>query len=265
MDILKQIKESADFILKQAKVKPAVAIIAGSGVSGFERGFKILKTADYLKIPHFAKTTVAGHSGKLDICHGGLLIFNGRFHFYEGHSPQDIIYPIRVMKACGVETLIITAAAGAINKKYKAGDIVVLKDHINFTGSNPLRGRHFEEFGQRFPEMSCIYDVNLRKRALSQAKKLKIAAYEGVYFGVSGPSYETPAEAKAYGTLGGDVAGMSVVYEAIAALQMKIKVLALTYVSNGCASVGVSHREVLEVGKCASGNIVKIITAIIKG
>jgi purine-nucleoside phosphorylase len=264
MTILKQINESADFILKQAKVKPVAAVIAGSGISGFEGSFKILKTADYLKIPHFAKTTVAGHSGKLDICAGGLLIFNGRFHFYEGHSPQDIIYPVRVMKACGVETLIITAAVGAINKKYKAGDIVVLKDHINFTGSNPLRGAHFEEFGQRFPEMSCVYDASLRKKVLSAAKKLKIAAYEGVYFGVSGPSYETPAEIKAYGKLGGDAAGMSVVYEAIAASQMKMKVLALTYVSNAAAAAGVNHKEVLEAGKQASGNILKLIKAACK-
>jgi len=265
MNTLNQIKESANFILKYTQLKPSVAVIAGSGISGFRDVFKVIETLDYSQIPHFAKTTVAGHSGKLDICENNkqaLLVFNGRFHFYEGRSAQEIIYPVRVMKALGVETLIITAAVGAINEKYNTGDIVALKDHINLTGNNPLIGKHYEEFGRRFPDMSCVYDKFLTQKAANAAKNLKIKFHKGTYFGVSGPSYETPAEIQAYKKLGGDIVGMSVVYEAIAAAQMNIKVLGLTYVSNAAAGINkksLNHEEVLKAGKTASGKIVKII------
>jgi purine-nucleoside phosphorylase len=261
MNELKRILEAKNFILKQMRLKPCIAVIAGSGVAGFENAFKLVKTLEYSKIPHFAKTTVAGHGGTLDIfeCRGrALLAFNGRFHFYEGHSLWEIIFPARVMKALGVETLIITAAAGAVNKKYKTGDIVVLKDHINFTGNNPLIGKHYKEFGERFPDMSAVYDAQLIKKA---AKAAKIKIHEGVYLGVSGPSYETPAEISAFRKLGADVIGMSVVYEAAAASQMKMKVLGLTYVSNAAAGKNLSHKEVLEAGKSASAKIVKIVKA----
>ncbi|MDR2192385.1 MAG: purine-nucleoside phosphorylase [Endomicrobium sp.] len=261
MNALKKIKESADFIFKNASVKPKAAVIAGSGVAGFKDVFKVVKTLDYAKIPHFAKTSVQGHLGTLDVCDNGLFVFNGRVHFYEGYSPQEAVYPVRTIKALGIETLVITAAVGALNKKYRTGDIAVLKDHINFTGGNPLIGKHCREFGERFPDMSAVYDASLRKKALTAAKKMKINVYESVYFGVSGPSFETPAEVSAYRKLGGDILGMSVVYEAIAASQMKMKVLALTYIANAAAQKNTGHEDVLAAGKQAGGKIVKIIKA----
>jgi purine-nucleoside phosphorylase len=263
--ILRRIEKSKQYILPKSGFKPVLAIIAGSGLGQIKEEFKLLKTIKYSKIPYFAKTAVSGHAGEMNLCSykgKDFIILNGRFHFYEGHSPETVVYPVRVMKALGAENLIITAAAGGINKKYAQGDIVFLKDHINFTGNNPLIGANISELGERFPSMSEAYDAPLRKKALKIAGKLKIKAHEGVYFGVTGPSYETAAEVKAYGILGGDVVGMSVVYEAVAAAHMKMKVLGMSYVSNMAAGIGKSvpeHNEVLEAGKKASAAMRNII------
>ena len=271
MNILQKIEKTKKYILPKSGFKPEVAVIAGSGLGQIKEEFEIIKTIKYSKIPYFAKTTVSGHAGELNLCkYKGIkfLIFNGRFHYYEGHSAQDVIYPVRVINALGVKTVIITAAAGGMNKKYKTGDIVFLKDHINFTGNNPLIGANIVEIGERFPAVTDVYDSNFRNKVLKIAKKLKIKAHEGVYFGVSGPSYETAAEVEAYVKLGGDVAGMSVVYEAIAAAHMKMKVLGISYVSNmaaGISKTAVNHEEVLEAGKKAGGSMRKIIKEFLEG
>jgi purine-nucleoside phosphorylase len=269
MNIIEKIKKSGEVLLGKNSFKPSLAVIAGSGVGNLKDSFRVLKTVKYSKIPYFAKTTVAGHAGEINFCsHNGtdFLIFNGRFHFYEGRSASDVVYPVRVMKAVGVETLILTAACGGMNKKYRPGDIIVLRDHINFTGNNPLIGRHYKEFGERFPNMGAVYNIALRKKALASAKKRAIRTFEGVYFGTTGPSYETPASVRAYSALGGDIVGMSVVYEAIAAAQMKMKILGLAYVSNMAAGLNkksLSHEEVLETGRTVSKNIADIIRDVI--
>lgn len=269
-DILQNIAKSKKYILPKAGFKPEFAIIAGSGLGNLKDQFTVLRTLKYSKIPHFAKTSVAGHAGELNLCSykgTDFLIFNGRFHFYEGHSSWDIVYPVRVMKALGVETLIITAAAGGMNKKYCAGDIVFLEDHINFTGNNPLIGRNIDEFGERFPSMTEVYDAKLRNAAVKAAKKFKIRAHKGIYFGVTGPSYETAAEVNAYRSLGGDVVGMSVVYEAIAAAHMKMKVLGISYVSNMAAGISrnkLSHKDVLDIGKKTGSDMTKIIKEVLE-
>jgi purine-nucleoside phosphorylase len=271
MELLSKIAQSKKYILPRTGFKPAAAVIAGSGLGGLKEEFDILKTVKYSKIPHFSKTTVSGHAGELNLCSykgTDFLIFNGRFHYYEGHKAQDVIYPVRVMKALGVETLVVTAAAGGINKKYSEGDIIFLKDHINFTGNNPLIGANAAELGERFPAVAGVYDGTLRKKAVKIAGKLKIRAHEGVYFGVTGPSYETAAEVNAYRKLGGDIVGMSVVYETIAASHMSMKVLGISYVSNMAAGISksaLSHKEVLETGKRVASDITKIIKEILGG
>jgi purine-nucleoside phosphorylase len=269
LNILKRIQETRKVILSEKNFKPAIAVIAGSGLGEISLQFDIRKVIKYSKIPHFPKATAPGHVGELLLCsYRGvdLLIFNGRFHYYEGHSPQDVIYYVRVMKFLGIKTLVLTAAVGALKKKYDVGDIVVLKDHIDFTGNSPLIGSNFEEFGDRFPNMENVYDYALRKKALNMAKKFNIKAKDGIYFGVSGPAYETPASVKAYRMLGGDVEGMSVVYEATAAAHMKFKILGLAYVSNMASGINdkpLSHEEVLAGGKKVSKSLAKIIKHMI--
>ncbi|MDR0800337.1 MAG: purine-nucleoside phosphorylase [Endomicrobium sp.] len=269
LNIFQKIQETKKTILSLCNFNPTVAIVAGSGLSEIVKQFAIRGTIKYSDIPYFPKATVQGHAGELLLCSCGdtdMLIFNGRFHYYEGHHPKEVVYPVRVMKFLGVETLILTAATGGLNENYSSGDIVVLKDHIDFTGNNPLIGVHCDEFGERFPDMGNVYNAVLRREALSLAEKFNIKVHEGIYFGVSGPSYETPASVRAYQMLGGDVVGMSVVYEATVAAQMKMKVLGLAYVSNMAAGIEdepLSHDEVLKNGKKVSAGMSKIIKNIV--
>lgn len=269
-NILEKIKESTKYIKKRIKLNPKVAIICGSGLSDIKDVIKQEKVIPYLQIPYFKQSTVEGHTGELitgKIQSTDVVLLNGRIHYYEGYSMQDIAYTIRVMKSLGIESLIITCAVGAVNQKYNVGDIVIIKDHINFMGNNPLIGKHYNEFGDRFPDMTNIYDKNIIKQILKFAKSNKIKIYEGVYFAVSGPSYETPAEINAYRKLGGDVVGMSLVPEAIVANQMDMKITALTYISNkasGLSKNSLNHEEVLQAGKKATVSIKKIITNFVK-
>ncbi|MDR2426154.1 MAG: purine-nucleoside phosphorylase [Endomicrobium sp.] len=270
VNVLEKIQKTKKAILPHSGFNLSAAVIAGSGLGELRNSFTVLKTVKYSKIPYFAKTTVKGHDGELHLCRSAktdFLIFNGRFHFYEGHSPEDIIYPIRVVKMLGAQKLIITAAAGAVNKKYHAGDAVILSDHINFTGTDPLRGKHFSVFGERFPNMSSVYDLSLRKEALKAAKKYALRVHEGIYFGVSGPSYETPAAVKAYEKLGADIVGMSVVYEAEAAVQMNMRILGLVYVSNmaaGIHHISLKHEDVLKTGKQTVPKFAAIIKEVLE-
>ncbi|AKL97636.1 purine-nucleoside phosphorylase [Endomicrobium proavitum] len=262
MNTLQKIARSKKIIEKTVLgFKPEAAIITGSGFSGIKNKFTVVKTLPYSKIPFFPKTTVAGHPGEINFCSyksKNVLIFNGRFHLYEGFKPEEIIYPVRVAKALEIKSLIITCAVGGLNKKYKTGDIVIIKDQINFTGENPFCGAHFDGFGERFPDVSAIYDKDLRKKALSSAKKFKIRVHEGVYLGVTGSAYETPAEVKAYVKLGGDIIGMSVVFEAAAAAQTHMKVLGLSSVSDA-AGTSAKHDEVLKSVDENVNDIAKIV------
>lgn len=268
--ITDKIKESKKYIEKRIKNYPTIALIVGSGLSNIKNTLKDQISISYSKIPHFKNSTVEGHVGEL--VYGKMngidvFLFNGRVHYYEGYSMREISYPIRVIKSLGVEKLIITCAVGSINKKYNLGDIVVIKDHINFMGNNPLIGKHYKEFGNRFPDMTNIYDKDEINKISKIAKSNKINIQKGVYFAVSGPSYETPAEINAYRKLGGDVVGMSLVPEAIVANQMKMKVSALTYVSNkasGISKKSLTHEEVLQTGKKAAVSMEKIITDFVK-
>jgi len=260
MNMAKQHVERVDSVTawlkeKLGNLKPELAVIMGSGLSNcvppLEKEIKI----SYDDIPGFPKSSVPGHAGNLLVGkYKGMTVamMQGRFHYYEGHELGDIAVPIRVLGQLGVTKLIVTAAVGSVRKAVTPGSLVVLSDHINFMGRNPLRGIYDKRFGPMFPDMTEPYDAAFRKTALMLCQKLKIQATEGVYIAGTGPSYETPAEIRAFSVWGADVVGMSTVPEVIVARQMGMRVLGLSWVTNlasGISSQPLSHQEVLEEGK----------------
>ena len=266
---MEKIKETLNYLNdKIDNFKPEIGIVLGSGLSVFCDNLEG-KSVQYNEIPNFSPTGVLGHKGELLYCNiegKNCLIMQGRFHYYEGNSLQECTFPIKVMKMAGVKTLIITNAAGGINKDFNIGDIMLIVDHINFMGTNPLIGRNDETLGERFPDMSNVYDINLRNKALKCAKELNLDIKEGVYLATTGPSYETAAEIKAYRILGADVVGMSSVPEAIVSNYLKMNTLAFSMVTNHATGVSkntLSHQEVLETGKKAGLKLSSLIKKII--
>ncbi|MBI5200880.1 MAG: purine-nucleoside phosphorylase [Elusimicrobia bacterium] len=249
------IRKAADFIRKKSKITPNVAVILGSGLSKAVPNLQGAVTIPYTDIPNFPRTTVAGHEGKLvmgKLGGAGVAVLQGRFHYYEGHSMESIALPTRALEYLGAKTLVVTAAVGSMRKQFKPGDIVAVTDHINFMGRNPLRAFHEEEFGDMFPDLRNAYDPALRKLAHAICKKKKFPIHEGVYVAVGGPSYETPAEIRAFRAVGADVVGMSVVPEVIPARQMGMRVLGLSWISNfaaGMSDSDLSHHDVLALGE----------------
>jgi purine-nucleoside phosphorylase len=272
-EILEKIEQAANFIKQRTKnLKPLIGIILGSGLGNLAEEVEQKITIQYEEVPNMPKSTVSGHKGNFVFGYlekKPVLVMQGRIHFYEGYTMQEVTFPIRIMQKINLKYLILTSAVGGIKGRFplKPTDIVLIKDHINFIGDNPLRGEHFEEFGERFPDMSEVYDKNLREIAKDVAKELNIKVYEGVYLAGRGPSYETPAEIKMFKKLGADVVGMSVVPEAIVANQARIKVLAITYISNlaaGISKKALSHKEVLETANLADKKINKLIKGMIE-
>lgn len=267
---MKKIKETLDYINSITNgFKPEIAVILGSGLGSFCNNLKGYNIP-YNDIPHFASSNVKGHKGELLFCkieEKNCVIMQGRFHFYEGNSMQEATYPIKIFKQLGVSTLIITNAAGAVNKNLDMGDIVLIKDHINFMGTNPLIGKNDDSMGERFPDMSNCYNKNLIEIAKKCAKSLDINLKEGVYLATTGPSYETAAEINAFRILGADVVGMSSVPEAIVANWLKIKTMTLSLVTNFATGVSqnkLSHQEVIETGKKQGQKVSNLIKEIIK-
>jgi len=270
-NFLEKINETTEFLKqKVGEFSPKIAVVLGSGLGELVECVDKKIVVSYADVPNMPKSTVLGHKGNFVFGYlekKPVVIMQGRIHFYEGYSLKEVTFPVRVMKRLGVEVLILTAAVGGIKGKLplKPGDFVLVKDHINFMGDNPLVGEHYEEFGERFPDMSEVYDKNLRIVAKKVAKKLNIKLYEGVYLASRGPSYETPAEIKMFKKLGADVVGMSVVPEAIVANQQKMKVLAIAYVSNlaaGLTKKMLSHEEVLEIAERVKDKLGKLIKGI---
>ncbi len=265
------IRRATDFIRGRCpSAKPGVAIILGSGLSAATPNLDKAEIIPYSQIPGFPRTTVSGHEGKLILGNLGrfqVAVMQGRFHYYEGHSMESIALPVRVLEYMGLKTLVITAAVGSMRPQIKPGHIVVVKDHINLMGRNPLRAFHEEEFGDMFPDMRDAYDPALRRIALAACRKQRLAAREGVYVAVGGPSYETPAEVRAFRSLGGDVVGMSVVPEVVVARQMGVRVLALSWISNlaaGLSKASLSHPDVLALGKQISQDLRALLDEILK-
>jgi len=270
MELTQKLTESRQYVFSKTKNAPVVAMVLGSGLGSIIDIVKEKVILPYNEIPHFPVSTVQGHAGRLIIgkLNGkNVVVMQGRVHFYEGYPMSMVTYPIRLMKRLGASKLILTSAVGGINPRYKPADIVVIKDHINMMGTNPLLGKHEPSFGERFPDMSSVYSPRLVRLAVSIAQKsMKLRIHQGVYLATTGPSYETPSEVKAFARLGGDVVGMSVVPEAIAANQMKMEILALSYVSNlasGISKKPLSHSEVMEVGAIAGERLSRLIPLIV--
>lgn len=259
-----------DFIKgKINSFNPEIGIILGSGLGDFAQVFESI-AIPYSTIPGFETSTVQGHAGQLvfaEISGKKVVMMQGRYHFYEGHSMDKVVYPIKVMKNLGVKTLIVTNAAGAVNKDFKPTDLMIIEDHINLMGTNPLIGTNDETLGTRFPDMSEIYKKDLIKIAEECGKELGISLKKGVYTACTGPSYETPAEVRALKILGTDAVGMSTIPEAIVANYCGINVLGISCISNHAAGVSelkLSHKEVIEATNTAKEKFKSLLTKVLE-
>lgn len=266
---LKPFNEAVKFLKKQYKETPLVGIVLGSGLGNFVEEINVEKEVDYADIPHFPVSTVEGHKSKLIFgkLSGKIVVaMAGRFHFYEGYDAQDVVFPIRVMKLLGIETLLLSNAAGSVNPEYKVGDIMIIRDHISFFTPNPLIGKNIGDLGPRFPDMSEPYKKDLIEKARAIATVHNYDIKEGVYVAVTGPTFETRAEYKLIQVVGGDVVGMSTVQEAIVAAHMGLDVFAVSIVTD----VGlreeenkITHEEVLEAAKKAEPKLATIFKELV--
>ncbi|MGE9833133.1 purine-nucleoside phosphorylase [Streptococcus orisratti] len=250
MSLLEKIIETKDFLVEKGLTEPEFGLILGSGLGELAEEVENAIIIDYADIPNWGKSTVVGHAGKLvygDLAGRKVLALQGRFHFYEGNPMEVVTFPVRVMKALGCQGAIVTNAAGGIG--YGPGTLMAITDHINMTGQNPLIGQNLDEFGPRFPDMSNAYTADYRKVAHEVADEIGIKLDDGVYIGVSGPCYETPAEIRAFKTLGADAVGMSTVPEVIVAAHSGLKVLGISAITNFAAGFQseLNHEEVVAV------------------
>jgi purine-nucleoside phosphorylase len=268
--MINKLEETKKLHFSKTTLKPEVAVILGSGLSDFSDQVSNQTVISYREIPHFKTTTAEGHHNQLifgKIANKAVVLMKGRFHYYEGYSLEEVTFPIRVFKALGVKYLIVTNAAGAVNKSYHPGELMLIKDHLNLVGNNPLIGSNDDNFGPRFLDLSIAYDEELRTLVKSKAKNLPIKLNEGVYAWWSGPSYETPAEIKMIRTLGGDAVGMSTVPEVIVARHSGIKVIGisgLTNMASGIFNKPLNHLEVIEVASTMKVGFGKLIKAVIE-
>jgi len=260
---------AARFIQKKTKLRPKIALVLGSGLGAFADEFAQPTRIPYAKIPHFPRSTAVGHAGQLVIgTVEGIAVagMQGRVHLYEGYSPQDVAFPLRVFSRMGVKAVILTNAAGGIKKEFTQGRLVVISDHINLQGANPLIGPNEEKFGLRFPDMTNAYDKKFRELTLVAGKRLGIELGEGVYAALPGPSYETPAEIRYLRTIGADLVGMSTVPEVIAARHAGMRTLGISCVTNAAAGVldqPLNHIEVLETAERVKGQFIGLLRAVI--
>jgi purine-nucleoside phosphorylase len=267
--MLEQIKEAAQYIQGQYAERPQVGVVLGSGLGPFSEQIEKPTVISYQDIPHFPVSTVEGHAGKLflgKLHKKNLAVMSGRFHYYEGYNFQQVVFPIRVMARLGIHTLIVTNAAGGINKSFTPGDLMIMEDHINLTGSNPLIGPNLSELGLRFPDMSTAYTPELRELAEKAAKARKIPVQKGVYIGITGPSFETPAEIRMMRVLGADAVGMSTVAEVIAARHVGLKILGISCITNmaaGMLNQPLTHEETKETAAKAQHKFIKLLQGII--
>ncbi|HLK31674.1 MAG TPA: purine-nucleoside phosphorylase [Terriglobales bacterium] len=268
-DEFSRAEQAAQFVLQKTELRPRIAVVLGSGLGAF--GDELLEPArvPYQQIPFFPRSTAVGHAGVLVVgnCAGvPVAAMQGRVHMYEGYSPQEVAFPMRVMGRLGVKAVMLTNAAGGINLEYKQGCLVLLSDHINLQGRNPLVGPNDERFGPRFPDMTRAHHRPYREAAREEARRLGLTCFEGVYAALLGPNYETPAEIRFLRTIGADVVGMSTVAEVIVARQMGIKVLAISCVTNMAAGIldqPINHEEVLETGERVKGQFIALLRAVI--
>lgn len=267
--LVQNVQETTAFLKKQYAHQPEVAIILGSGLGNFAANIQVEKEVSYADIPHFPVSTVKGHSGKMifgELSGKKVVAMAGRFHYYEGYTSLDVVFPVRVLKQLGVKTLLLSNAAGGVNPAFKVGDIMLINDHISFNAPNPLIGKNIEEWGTRFPDMSEPYKKHLLNKAKDIAAQNNIEVKEGVYFVVTGPTFETRAEYRMIHILGGDAVGMSTVQECIVANHMGMDVFAASVITD----IGIreeenviTHEEVLEAAHAAEPKLAKIFTELV--
>jgi purine-nucleoside phosphorylase len=268
-NIIQQLHETTSFIQSIYPHAPETGIVLGSGLGNFSQELIVEKEIGYENIPHFPVSTVEGHHGKLifgELSGKKIVVMAGRFHFYEGYSPEQVVYPIRVMKQLGIRHLLLSNAAGGVNPAFKVGDLMIINDHISLSMVNPLLGKNYSELGPRFPDMSEPYRKDIIKKARQIAADLNVKVQEGVYFGVTGPTFETRAEYKMIHRLGGDAVGMSTVQEVIIAVHMDLPVFAMSVITD----IGIreednviTHEEVLQAAKEAEPKLTAIFKQLV--
>jgi purine-nucleoside phosphorylase len=267
---MQQLQETVSFIRNLVSTESSIGIILGSGLGNLASEIKIEKEIAYNDIPHFPVSTVEGHKGKLIFGELGgekVWVMGGRFHYYEGYTPQQVAYPVRVMRLLGVNTLLLSNAAGGVNPHFKIGDLMIINDHISLFTENPLLGKNEEELGTRFPDMSEPYSKALIQKAQKIAKQHDIELKQGVYTGVTGPTFETRAEYKLIHVLGGDAVGMSTVQESIAAIHCGMQIFAISVITDlGIREEEntITHEEVLQAAKDAEPKLTLLFTELIK-
>jgi len=262
-------ESAAQFVLARTPLRPKIALVLGSGLGGFADSLTDATRVPYAEIPSFPQSTAIGHAGRMVIGKAGstaVAAMQGRVHLYEGYSALEVTFPIRVFGRMGIRAVILTNAAGGINLGYSQGALVLIRDHINLQGTNPLAGPNDDRFGVRFPDMTQAYSRRYREMAREEARKFGLTLHEGVYAGLLGPSYETPAEIEYLRRIGADLVGMSTVAEVIAACHMGINVLAISCVTNMAAGIldqPLSHTEVMETGERVKGQFIALLRAVI--
>jgi purine-nucleoside phosphorylase len=262
-------ERAANFILGKTKLRPRIALVLGSGLGDFADDFAGATKIPYAKVPNFPRSTAIGHAGRLVIGNVGdipVAGMQGRVHLYEGYSPKEVAFPIRVFARMGIKAMIVTNAAGGINRNYSQGCLVAIRDHVNFQGVNPLRGPNDERFGLRFPDMTQAYDREFQRFVTEEGKNLSLNIHNGVYLAVQGPSYETPAEIYAFRAIGADLVGMSTVPEVIAARHSGIRVLGISCVTNmaaGTTDALLNQEEVLETAARIKSHFIALLRAVI--
>ncbi|MGE5276017.1 MAG: purine-nucleoside phosphorylase [Acidobacteriota bacterium] len=268
--LIARLDEAAAKVRGAAGKAPAIGLVLGSGLGGFADGLSERRAIPYGAIPNFPRPSgVVGHAGELVLGRVGkvpVAVLSGRLHFYEGRPMAAVVFPARMLVRLGVRAVILTNAAGGIRKGLRPGDLMLMSDHINFFGTNPLIGENEEALGHRFPDMSAVYDPALRRLARQTARRLRIPLKEGVYLGTHGPSYETPAEIRAFARLGADAVGMSTVPEAIALRHAGVRVAGISTITNMAAGIlprPLVHEEVLEVTRKVGRRFVALLTALV--
>ncbi len=262
-------QEAARLIRKHTRVDVPVGVVLGSGLGAFAGDLTDATEIPYEAIPGFARSTVQGHAGRLVIGKVGevtVAAMQGRFHFYEGYSLQEVTFPIRVLKLLGVRTLVLTNAAGTLNMEFVPGSLMLISDHLNLLGDNPLRGENDERFGPRFPDLTSVYDRRLQDLVVDAAKEMEMDVRRGIYAALSGPTYETPAEIHMMRSLGADVVGMSTVPEAIVARHMGMQVLGISCITNlaaGMSDQPIDHSEVMAIGARVREQFTELLRRVI--
>ena len=270
MEEITKIKETVSFLKEKIKETPEIGIILGSGLGPLAEEVENAVRVPYAQIPYFPLSTAPGHAGNLVIgTLGGkrVCVLQGRFHYYEGHAVSQVVFPVRVMRLLGIQNLLVTNACGGVNRNFKAGDLMLIKDHISFFSDNPLRGPNIDELGPRFNDMTAAYPETLRQMAKAAAAQIGLTLQEGIYLYVKGPSFETPAEIRMVGLLGADAVGMSTVPEVIVAHHCGMQVLGISCISNKAAGISdkpLSQEEVMETGARVRDRFVLLLKAIVK-